>query len=109
LHHYLPSHLASTLVTGGLFEFVFAGEAVESAEKLKEEIKSGKKKAKRSTARERWRGQNLLPLWAACGVVLIAVIGGWIFFLPLTYGTPGLSVEEVKMRKWLGYDLHFAK
>jgi dolichyl-phosphate-mannose-protein mannosyltransferase len=27
----------------------------------------------------------------------------------LTYGYPGLTVDEVNARKWLGYDLHFAK
>jgi dolichyl-phosphate-mannose-protein mannosyltransferase len=108
LHHYLPSHLASCLVTGGLYEFVFAGEAMESAEKLKNEAK-GDSKTKRSTARDRWIGQNLWTLWIAVIVTLALVIFGWAFFLPLTYGMPGLSVEQVKARKWLGYDLHFAK
>lgn len=113
LHHYLPSHLASCLVTGGLFEFVFVGEAFEGADKLKDG--DAKKKvataqsAKRSTARDRWLGQNLWALWTACAVTLVIVIAGWAFFFPLTYGMPGLSVEQVKARKWLGYDLHFAK
>ena len=53
--------------------------------------------------------QSTLALWGAAGVVMAVVIGGWYFFLPLTYGKPGLSVEEVIRRKWLGYDLHFAK
>ena len=42
-------------------------------------------------------------------MVLTLVIGGWYFFLPLTYGKPGLDPEQVNARKWLGYDLHFAK
>ena len=96
-------------MAGGLVEFIFTGEAAETAVKLKEEVKGGKKKAKRSQARERWSGQNLLPLWAAVSILMTLVIAGWWFFAPLTYGTPGLSVEEVKARTWLGYDLHFAK
>ena len=111
LHHYLPAHLASCLVTGGLYEFVFAGDAYESVEKLKED--KGKKTvtatAKHSTSRERWINQSLLGLWMAVFVTLALVIFGWGFFFPLTYGMPGLSVEQVKARKWLGYDLHFAK
>ena len=113
LHHYLPSHLASSLVTGALVEFVFSIDAAEAADIAKEEAKSGKKKSnapeKRITARERLAGQSLLPLWAATGALMALVIGGWYFFLPLTYGKPGLTVDQVKARKWLGYDLHFAK
>jgi dolichyl-phosphate-mannose-protein mannosyltransferase len=51
----------------------------------------------------------MVPSWIACIVILLLVAAGWYFFLPLTYGYPGLSVEEVQMRKWVGYDLHFAK
>ena len=64
---------------------------------------------KRSSLRERFVDRNLLASWIACAVILIIVIGGWYFFLPLTYGYPGLTVEQVNARKWLGYDLHFAK
>jgi dolichyl-phosphate-mannose-protein mannosyltransferase len=77
-------------------------------------VKPGKKgisagPRKHLPAREKLAGQNLLTSWAAVGVVIAIVIGGWYFFLPLTYGYPGLSVAEVNARKWLGYDLHFAK
>jgi len=41
--------------------------------------------------------------------MLALIIGGWWFFLPLTYGKPGLDPDQVNARKWLGYDLHFAK
>ena len=60
-------------------------------------------------ARERMGGNSMLALWGAAGVVMTLVVGGWYFFLPLTYGKPGLSAAEVVRRKWLGYDLHFAK
>lgn len=111
LHHYLPAHLASALVTGSLLEFVFTAEPAEN-EATYLAIKSGKKPAavkKHLTARERFAGQSMKTSWIACLVVLALVLFGWYFFLPLTYGYPGLSVEQVMRRKWLGYDLHFAK
>lgn len=61
------------------------------------------------SASERLKGQSMLATWAASGVILAMAIWGWWFFLPLTYGKPGLTVEQVNARKWLGYDLHFAK
>jgi dolichyl-phosphate-mannose-protein mannosyltransferase len=112
LHHYLPAHLASSLVAGALLEFVFNVEPMELEEAAVAVSKSGKKTAnppKRVPARQSLSGQNLLASWAAAGVIMIVVIGGWYYFLPLTYGYPGLSVDEVMARKWLGYDLHFAK
>jgi len=113
LHHYLPAHLASSLVTGALLEFVFNVEplALEDAglALAQSGTKSASKKAKSLPARERVGGQSLYAAWAAAAVIMAVVIGGWYFFLPLTYGYPGLSVPEVQARKWLGYDLHFAK
>jgi len=108
LHHYLPAHLASCLCTGALLEFIFNVEPILDETSY---IKNGKKVAlkKHLPAREKLAGQNLLPSWAAVGVILALVIGGWYFFLPLTYGYPGLTVAQVQARKWLGYDLHFAK
>jgi dolichyl-phosphate-mannose-protein mannosyltransferase len=113
LHHYLPAHLASALVTGALIEFVFNVEPAELSE-ISTSSSAAKKKEKGTTgqkrgARQRLGSQSLMATWAAAAVVLAAVIAGWWFFLPLTYGKPGLSVDEVLKRKWLGYDLHFAK
>jgi dolichyl-phosphate-mannose-protein mannosyltransferase len=119
LHHYLPAHLASCLVTGAIVEFVFNVEPLDIDEPSYTSVgKDGKKKSgqqqvvagkRHLPARERLGQQSLLAAWAATGVLLAVVIGGWYFFLPLTYGRPGLSVEEVVARKWLAYDLHFAK
>ncbi|KAK6504124.1 hypothetical protein TWF506_002334 [Arthrobotrys conoides] len=115
LHHYLPAHLASSLVTGALLDFVFNSEGQDEA--VPEHIKaaqSGKKPAVRtltgvlpSSPSEATKATALS--WIVGGVVLAAIIGGFLFFAPLTYGTPGLTVEEILQRKWLGYDLHFAK
>jgi len=111
LHHYLPAHLASCLIVGALVEFVFNAEpSAEEPGSL--DPKTGSKTTgprRHVTARERFAGQSMVPAWIACAVVLGVVFAGWYFFLPLTYGYPGLSVDQVLRRKWLGYDLHFAK
>lgn len=112
LHHYLPAHLASCLVAGALVEFVFCTEPAPE-EPSYQAVKSGKKAAPGPkhfvTAGERFANQKLGAAWVASGVIITVVLASWYFFLPLTYGYPGLSVAEVQQRKWLGYDLHFAK
>ncbi|KAG5984039.1 hypothetical protein E4U55_006268 [Claviceps digitariae] len=103
LHHYLPAHLASCLVAGALVEFIFSVEPIDQHKS------SEKSSRKHMSSRERLAGQSMMGTWIATAVVLTLAIAGWWFFLPLTYGYPGLSIEEVVRRKWLGYDLHFAK
>ncbi|KAG7150666.1 Dolichyl-phosphate-mannose--protein mannosyltransferase 4 like [Verticillium longisporum] len=106
LHHYLPAHLASCLVAGALLEFIFLAEPVGEDKKAKNVEDAPKRHL---TARERLGGQSMAGAWIAATVVLALAVAGWWFFLPLTYGYPGLSVDQVVRRKWLGYDLHFAK
>ena len=117
LHHYLPAHLASALVTGALLEFVFTTDPVgldELNHGSTTDAKVSKKKGgnisqRRSLPAKERMGGSMLGLWVAACAILAAVIGGWYFFLPLTYGKPGLDVAGVNARKWLAYDLHFAK
>ncbi len=139
LHHYLPAHLASCLVTGALLEFVFnvdpvmdddassaAATALTAAASASASAGTGSlvdgKERKRSSdigrpqqrrqalgVRSRLGQQSLVTTWIAAGAVLAAVIGSWYYFAPLTYGKPALTVPQVVARKWLGYDLHFAK
>lgn len=121
LHHYLPAHLASALVTGALLEFIFNVDPVdliEQPQSLVPGVKNSPSKKMSAASRgielrnptvKRVGVESSLALWAASGIVLAVIVGGWWFFLPLTYGKPGLSPEEVIARKWLGYDLHFAK
>ena len=112
LHHYLPAHLASALVCGAVVEFVFNIEPADiSAGTITDGERNSKAAAKQRARpiRERLAGQSLLATWAACGVVVAVLVWGFAFFAPLTYGSPGMSVEEVQRRKWLNYDLHFAK
>ena len=118
LHHYLPAHLVSCLVTGALVEFIFNVDPVLdddvaqtlTTQKNKVAAKMPDKAKKHfQTAQERLRGQSMLGTWVATGAVLSVVVYGFYFFFPLTYGWPGLTPEQVNARKWLGYDLHFAK
>ncbi|KAJ9637607.1 Dolichyl-phosphate-mannose--protein mannosyltransferase 4 [Knufia peltigerae] len=118
LHHYLPAHLASCLVTGALVEFIFNVDPILDDEtssviaaKKDKVVSKVPEKTRRSfqTAQERLKGQSLFATWVATAVVLAVVIYGFYFFFPLTYGWPGLNPQQVNARKWLGYDLHFAK
>ena len=127
LHHYLPAHLASALVTGALLEFIFNLDPVNLEDNVAHQqtqppssrpTSSSGTTSKGASTKDRGgkrivlparEAQSQLALWAAAGVVLTLVIGGWYFFLPLTYGKPGLDPDQVNARKWLGYDLHFAK
>ncbi|KAF9894258.1 hypothetical protein FE257_007760 [Aspergillus nanangensis] len=112
LHHYLPAHVASCLVTGALVEFIF-NVAPVLALKPAEDDSTGKSKAARPrhfiTAGERMGTKSLVAGWIAALAILAVVIWGFCFYAPLTYGTPGLDVAGVNARRWLGYDLHFAK
>ena len=117
LHTYLPAHLASTLVTGSLVEFFFESEPVEkeAIEKRPNEkgaadraIQPGKSLASRSQSTpKRFAGSSTAP-WVACGAILGVTFAFWCFWLPLTYGYPGLSTEEVQRRQILGFRLHYA-
>ncbi|KAF1348496.1 dolichyl-phosphate-mannose--protein mannosyltransferase [Delphinella strobiligena] len=112
LHHYLPAHLASALVTGALVEFVFNIEPAtieEIAQGSGSITKKENKKDRGRPVRERLGTQSLIGTWAATGAILAIVIGSFLYFAPLTYGSPGLDVDQVNARKWLNYDLHFAK
>jgi len=114
LHHYLPAHLAACLVAGALVEFIFTVEPVmedELTQTNKDRQIKTPEKSRRAfvTANERAKGQVLTTTWIAVGVIMIPILWGWYYFLPLTYGKPGLTVDEVVARKWLNYDLHFAK
>ena len=116
LHHYLPAHLASALVTGALVEFVFNLEPLNPEDEQPTFTTDGKDKRRvfgalnqRRPVRERLGTQSLLAAWIAAVVILAAVIWTFFFFAPMTYGKPGLTVPQVLARKWLPYDFHFAK
>lgn len=113
LHHYLPAHLASTMVTGALIEFIFNLQPTRPSQTAEEAEAdpSGKSKGRRRfvTAKERMGRKSLIAGWLATLAILGVTFWGFCFYAPLTYGTPGLDVAGVNARRWLGYDLHFAK
>jgi len=123
LHHYLPAHLASSLVAGALLEFICniepdlagasVGDALSSDSNVTLTTDGTSKKSKiekKTPITERLGQQNLMITWALTGAILAVLIWSYIFFAPLTYGDRGLEVEEVQRRKRFGnYDLHFAK
>jgi dolichyl-phosphate-mannose-protein mannosyltransferase len=64
----------------------------------------------RTRRRAPLRAKVPLRMVVGCMVVIAAVIGGFVFTAPLTYGSPGLSVEAVGRRRILdSWTLHFAK
>ena len=112
LHHYLPAHLCSCLVTGALTEFLFSrgfdgpvspGVVVPGAIAAHPE-----KSARGQAAAVKRHDQTLLR--AVGAVIIAAVVGGFMWFAPLTYGTPGCSVERLEGMQWLDtWDFHFTK
>ena len=114
LHHYLPAHLASALVTGALVEFVFNIDPVVDVDAIANGTatvtKGSKNQAQQARPiRSKIATQSLMATWAAVAAIMAVIVYGFLFFAPLTYGNPGLTVEQVVSRKWLNYDLHFAK
>ncbi|KAJ5247034.1 hypothetical protein N7468_002017 [Penicillium chermesinum] len=118
LHHYLPSHLASTMITGALVEFIFnlqpidpttAAPPVDDPTGKAKGLRGSRSVGRFVTAKERMGIKSVIAGWVATLAILAVTIWGFVFFAPLTYGTPGLDVDGVNARKWLNYDLHFAK
>lgn len=100
LHHYLPSHLASALLGASIFQFLFVKGVNHPVSE------AGPKTRPRPFVQVR------VPIiaYVFAGVVTAGLAATFVFFSPLTYGTPGLDVAGVLSRKWLStWDLHFAK
>lgn len=83
--------MLSALVAGVAFNFVFS-DTVTSPVSI-----AG------ATTRRRPRTKAEVPLKmvVAVAIVIVAVVAGFIFTSPLTYGSPGLSVEGINRRRIL--------
>lgn len=92
LHHYLPANLASCYLAAGLFDFIF-GE-------FDDDVLQKRVKGKQTINKK---------LVIAIALTLSVLIACFIYYAPLTYGSPGLSVEQVKARQLMNIELHYSK
>ncbi|GAA5849445.1 hypothetical protein JCM8547_000453 [Rhodosporidiobolus lusitaniae] len=101
LHHYLPAHLLSALVAGVAFHFLFCGDTVDYPVSVA---------GPTTRRRPRMRAELGKAGIAAFVVVVALLLANFEFFRPLTYGTPGLTPEQVNRRRVLSsWTLHYAK
>lgn len=110
LHHYLPSHLASALLTGALLQFLFSqgfdgpvspGVVIPGSRASRQSVKS-------PTVETQGHDQTVLRIVGA--LIVVALFGAFLWFAPFTYGTPGCSVEKLNGMRWLDtWDFHFMK
>jgi dolichyl-phosphate-mannose-protein mannosyltransferase len=47
--------------------------------------------------------------WLITMSLVIALAGTYVYFSPLTYGEPGLSVPNILKRKVFGFQLQYTK
>ena len=110
LHHYLPAHLCSCLVVGGLTQFLFSRgfDGPVSPGVVVPATRPASRGSSGPAVVKHEHDQTLLRIVGA-GIV-VAVIIGFVWFAPLTYGTPGCNIEKLKSMKWLDtWDFHFMK
>ncbi|KAF9006174.1 glycosyltransferase family 39 protein [Cyathus striatus] len=99
IHHYLPSHLASALIAGAVLNFILS-----ETFNFPVSIWGPKTRSRPSTYSD----------IGLKGPVILVVFGIFLFFMfsylaPLTYGTPGLTGEQVNSKRLLStWTLHFA-
>lgn len=100
LHHYLPALVFSYLVYGTVFQFMFI-DGVDSP--ISE---PGPQTRPRTLSRTAYTWVTYI----AAVVLVMVQVAVFVWFMPLTYGSPGLDVAGVKWRQWLStWDMHFAK
>ncbi|KAK9467612.1 Dolichyl-phosphate-mannose-protein mannosyltransferase-domain-containing protein [Lipomyces arxii] len=113
LHHYLPAHLASALAAGALLDFFYGNPGAYPVTYSKNKSKDVAKKQKDATLVKAQSATvyppSTLISWLVTAPILTILYAAFYFFSPFTYGDPGLSVPEVLARKWMNFDLHFAK
>ncbi|KAH8093287.1 glycosyltransferase family 39 protein [Cristinia sonorae] len=99
IHHYLPSHLASALVAGAVLSFVLS-ETVNYPISI-----IGPHTRERPAQKADLGVKGVVTV----GVFALFMFGLFLYIAPLTYGTPGLTGEQVNSRRLLSsWTLHFA-
>ncbi|ORY81948.1 Dolichyl-phosphate-mannose-protein mannosyltransferase-domain-containing protein [Protomyces lactucae-debilis] len=119
LHHYLPAHLASSLVTGAMVQFIFSriGRKQVSLFALDDKLvqqspfkKDSKEDSTVSASVMVERDENSLLIWAVTGLLVIGLATAFVHFAPITYGLPGLTVPQALKRQVLSsWDMHYLK
>ncbi|KAI0084456.1 glycosyltransferase family 39 protein [Irpex rosettiformis] len=99
LHHYLPSHLASALVAGSVFSFILS-ETIN----YPISIRGPSTRPKPATRADLGlKGPIILAIF------VLILFSFYLYLAPLTYGTPGLTGEQVNAKRLLSsWTLHFA-
>ncbi|KAJ3555988.1 hypothetical protein NM688_g2273 [Phlebia brevispora] len=99
LHHYLPSHLASALIAGAVLQFILS-ETINFPISIRGPHTRPKP---RQYADVGMKGPIIV------GVFALAMFALYVYLAPLTYGTPGLTGEQVNSKRLLStWTLHFA-
>lgn len=105
LHHYLPAHLSACYLAGGLFDFLF-GEMEQHNNEL--EVVDSKGKKQKNTVIQTKKSINW-PYTLTAILYLSVLFATYVYYAPLTYGSPGLTPEQVRARQLLNVELHFSK
>ncbi|KAJ7066632.1 glycosyltransferase family 39 protein [Mycena amicta] len=99
IHHYLPSHIASAMIAGAILSYILS-ESVNYPVSKWGPTTRGRPKQYADL------GIKAPIIFVCFSVAMLAVL---VFFAPLTYGTPGLTGEQVNARRLLStWTLHFA-
>ncbi|PWZ03574.1 putative PMT4-dolichyl-phosphate-mannose--protein O-mannosyltransferase [Testicularia cyperi] len=103
IHHYLPAHVCACMVAGGVLNFVVS-------ETIQYPISVPGPLLRPRDLRPRMDNLIPAPARAVMAVFLILLVACFWWLSPLTYGTPGLTTDQVHARRLLSsWTLHFAK
>ncbi|CAI2185386.1 19719_t:CDS:2 [Funneliformis geosporum] len=104
LHHYLPALLCSYIVTSVVFNFMFIKLINYPVSVVGGSMSNNRPKVIYPILKA---GVNYISI-VACVILISISFGVYLYYTPLTYGTPGLDPLGVHNRRWLStWDLHF--
>ncbi|KAH8926494.1 glycosyltransferase family 39 protein [Atractiella rhizophila] len=121
LHHYLPAHIFSCLAAGGVFHFVVSQTinypvsvappvAAAAPTNSVSPTPAGITQVTPARKRRATRAEISIPMLAILFITAALLFSCYIFFAPLTYGSPGLTAAQVNRRRLMStWTLHYAK